>query len=51
MLTWLMNKGYLPANSTLTQLQYGFEIASTGGVNEKFQVTGWSLTERPGLPR
>lgn len=51
MLTWLMNNGYLPTTSTLTQLEYGFEIASTGGVNEKFQVTRWSVTEQPGLPK
>jgi hypothetical protein len=50
MLTWLTNNGYLPTDSTLTQLEYGFEIASTGGVNEKFQVTRWSVTEQPGLP-
>lgn len=51
MLTWLQSNGYLPSDSTLTQLEYGFEIASTGGVNERFQVTGWSLTEHPGLPQ
>ena len=51
MLTWLMNNGYLPTDSTLTQLEYGFEIASTGGVNEKFQVTRWSVTQQPGLPK
>ncbi len=51
MLTWLMNNGYLPTTSTLTQLEYGFEIASTGGRNEKFQVTRWSVTEQPGLPK
>jgi hypothetical protein len=50
MLTWLMNNGYLPTDSTLDQLEYGFEIASTGGVNEKFEVTDWSVTEQPGLP-
>jgi hypothetical protein len=36
MLAGLMNNGYLPTDSTLTQLEYGFEIASTGGVPEKF---------------
>lgn len=51
MLTWLMNNGYLASDSTLSQLEYGFEISSTGGVNERFQVTGWSLTEQPGLPQ
>jgi hypothetical protein len=50
MLTWLMNNGYLPADSTIDQLEYGFEIASTGGVNEKFEVSDWSVTEQPGLP-
>lgn len=50
MLTWLMDHGYLPKDSTLTQLEYGFEITSTGGVNEKFQVTRWSVIEKPGLP-
>jgi hypothetical protein len=51
MLTWLMNNGYLPTDSTLTQFEYDFEIASTGGVPEKFQVTHWSVTEQPGLPQ
>jgi hypothetical protein len=51
MLTWLMNNGYLPTDTTLTQLEYGFEIASTGGQNEKFQVTHWTVTEDPGLPK
>lgn len=45
MLEWLVTNGYLPSKSTLTQLEYGFEIASTGGVSERFQVTGWSLTD------
>ena len=45
MLIWLLTNGYLPSDSTLTQLEYGFEIASTGGVNEQFQVTEWSLTD------
>jgi hypothetical protein len=51
MLMWLENNGYLPTTSTITQLEYGFEIASTGGVPEKFQVTHWSVTEQPGLPQ
>ncbi len=50
MLKWLITNGYLPSNSSLDQLEYGFEIASTGGVSEKFQVTDWSVTEQPGLP-
>ena len=51
MLTWLMTNGYLPSDSTLTQLEYGFEIASTGGVNERFQITDWSLTDSNTLPQ
>ena len=54
MFEWLMAHGttnsrtgvftpYLPATSTLTQIQYGFEIASTGGVPETFQVNDFSL--------
>lgn len=31
MLRWLENHGYLPANSGLNQIDYGFEICSTHG--------------------
>jgi hypothetical protein len=44
MLTWLMNKGHLPKGSKLSQVGYGFEICSTGGQNENFQVSSYSLT-------
>jgi hypothetical protein len=44
MLQWMEAKGYLPASSTLTSIGYGFEIASTGGVNENFQVSKYSIT-------
>jgi hypothetical protein len=44
MLTYLMNNGYLPTTTTLTQLEYGFEICSTGGANQIFQVNNWSVT-------
>jgi hypothetical protein len=44
MLTWLLNNGYLPSGTTLTQIEYGFEIASTGGVNEEFHVNRWSIS-------
>ena len=52
MLKWLMTNGttshgvltpYLPTTSTLTQVEYGFEVASTGGVPEKFQVNSLGL--------
>ncbi|MGA9061981.1 MAG: hypothetical protein WB341_09980 [Terracidiphilus sp.] len=50
MLTWLMTNGYLPLGTTIKQIEYGFEIASTGGVNEQFQVTGWSVTDTAAAP-
>jgi hypothetical protein len=45
MLTWLVTNGYLPSETSIEQIEYGFEIASTGGADERFQVTGWSITD------
>ena len=47
MLTWLENHGYLPRNDTLGAIGYGWEICSTGGVNENFQVSKFSITTTP----
>jgi hypothetical protein len=48
MLNWLVNNGgYLPHASSLTAISYGFEICSTGGVDENFQVKGFSITSSP----
>jgi hypothetical protein len=44
MLTWLEHHGYLPANSGLFLLGYGWEICSTGGRNETFQLSNFSFT-------
>lgn len=44
MLTWLMKNGHLKQGSRLSQVGYGFEICSTGGQNENFQVSRYSLT-------
>lgn len=47
MLTWLENNGggkYLPANSGLTQLNYGFEVCSTGGQPQNFSVSQLTIT-------
>jgi hypothetical protein len=44
MLTWLMNNGHLPQGSRLGLVGYGFEVCSTGGQNENFQVSRYSLT-------
>jgi hypothetical protein len=44
MLTWMENNGYLPKNSTVTDLSYGFEICSTGGKPENFSVSRFSIS-------
>lgn len=44
MLDWLVSHRYLPANAGLFLMGYGWEICSTGGRNENFQVTSFSLT-------
>lgn len=44
MLTWMEGHGYLPKNSTITALSYGFEICSTGARNEQFSVSSFSIT-------
>ena len=52
MLRWLETNGngkYLPAHSSLTALGFGFEICSTGGRNETFQLNSFTLTATPGL--
>jgi hypothetical protein len=42
---------YLPATSNLVQLEFGFEVASTGGQNEEFGVNGFSVSSTiPGVP-
>jgi hypothetical protein len=48
MLNWLENNGgYLPHGSNLTAIGYGFEICSTGGADENFQIASFSLTSSP----
>ena len=44
MLTWLENHGYLPQDSGLWMVGYGWEICSTGGVNETFQISNFSIS-------
>lgn len=41
---WLEANGYLPANSTITVISYGFEITGTNGTNENFGVNSFSIT-------
>lgn len=50
MLRWLETNGngkYLPANSSLTALSFGFEICSTGGQDVTFQLNNFTLTATP----
>jgi len=47
MLQWLVTHNYLPANSGLWAIGYGWEICSTGGVNETFRVNSFSITTTP----
>jgi hypothetical protein len=38
---------HMPANSTITNLSYGWEICSTSSVSETFTVSAYSLTAAP----
>ena len=44
MVNWLVAHGYLPKNSGLWAIGYGWEICSTGGTNETFRVNRFSIT-------
>lgn len=46
MVQWLEQHGYMTTtNSTITAIGYGFEICSTGGLNQTWEVTGYSITD------
>ncbi len=44
--TWTISKGWLPANSTLGQIDYGVEICSTNNRPATFNFTDFSITSR-----
>jgi hypothetical protein len=44
MLNWLVRHGYLPRKSGLTDISYGFEICSTGGRQETFTVSRFTIS-------
>ena len=44
---WLETHGYLPANSTWTAISDGWEICSTGGSDETFVLSNYSVTAVP----
>jgi len=43
---WLMKHGYVPTNATLTEAEFGFEVASTDGKAETFKMTKYSLSAK-----
>ncbi len=43
-LTYLQQQGWLPGGSTLTAVDFGAEFASTGGQDETFQVSQYTIT-------
>lgn len=43
-LRWLVNHGYLSRSDTLTQVDFGWEIASTNGVAMDFTMTHYTLS-------
>ncbi len=44
---WLIGHGYIPASVTLTQADFGWEIASTDGKPMDFRVTNYWLHTQP----
>jgi hypothetical protein len=42
-LNWLKSNGYVPAGSGLGQVDFGFEICSTGGAPETFTVSQYGI--------
>ncbi|HET7355111.1 MAG TPA: hypothetical protein VFJ09_00375 [Nocardioidaceae bacterium] len=44
MLTWLVDHRYLPEETGLWLIGYGWEICSTGGSDERFAINDFSLT-------
>ena len=43
-LNWLKSNGYMPAGSGLNQIDFGWEICSTGGVPETFTLSQYRIT-------
>jgi hypothetical protein len=44
---YAMNKGWIPASSTLYQICHGVELVSTNGKREKFAVNSFSVSTTP----
>ncbi len=41
---WIAQKGWLPSNTELQQVDYGAEIVSTGNVPETFSYSSFTVT-------
>lgn len=41
---WIMARGWIPANSTLTQIDYGVELISTNNAPARFTFSNFSVT-------
>jgi hypothetical protein len=46
-LKYFQSVGAVASNASISQVNFGWEICSTGGVPETFNVTGYSLTATP----
>jgi len=46
MLQYLISHGYMAATAQIGDFGYGWEVCSTGGVNEDFRVSSFSITAR-----
>ena len=46
-LHYFQSKGVVAGNATISQVNFGWEICSTGGQAETFNVTDYSLTATP----
>jgi hypothetical protein len=42
---WMISRGWIPPDSTVSQIDYGIEIVSTDGNDETFTVTDFSITD------
>jgi len=43
-LKWLQANGHVTTTDILTQIEYGVEICSTNGVDQRFDTTGFTLS-------
>lgn len=47
LLHWLQNNGYAASGANIGQIDFGWEICSTGGVTETFTVSSYDLKSTP----